>query len=74
MAKLILAANKPREHKRLGRRVKPFDGKIWNKKCEDIVKRGNLAKVNEVDFPFALTKSIRPDRKKVLLVCSCLIY
>ena len=48
MAKLILATDKPREHKRLGRRVKKFDGKAWNEKCEDIVKCGNLAKVNLV--------------------------
>ena len=46
IARLILATDKPREHKKLGRRVKSFNGKAWNEKCEDIVKRGNLAKVN----------------------------
>ena len=42
----ILQTADPKEHKKLGRQVKNFDQKIWDKKCIRIVKRGNKAKVS----------------------------
>jgi ribA/ribD-fused uncharacterized protein len=43
----ILAAETPKEHKALGRQVKPFDEERWNSACREIVYRGNLAKFTQ---------------------------
>ena len=43
----ILAADNPREQKRLGRRVRHFDHKLWQSKCENTVLHGNLAKFSK---------------------------
>lgn len=40
----ILSVETPREAKKLGRRVTPFDHELWNERCFDIVVRGNVAK------------------------------
>ena len=45
IASEILASDDPRHQKALGRKVKPFDEKVWGANCKDIVKRGNMAKV-----------------------------
>jgi ribA/ribD-fused uncharacterized protein len=43
----ILAAAHPREHKALGRTVKRFDAKVWERERERIVKDGNRAKFTQ---------------------------
>ena len=44
---LILAEKDPKEQKRLGRRVSPWDEEKWLESREDIVYRGNLAKFEQ---------------------------
>jgi hypothetical protein len=46
-AALILAADHPREHKALGRKVKRFDDKRWKQERETIVMAGNRAKFTQ---------------------------
>ncbi|HTL86559.1 MAG TPA: NADAR family protein [Acidimicrobiia bacterium] len=43
----ILAADHPRDHKALGRKVKPFDDAVWKRECEAIVRAGNHAKFTQ---------------------------
>lgn len=43
-AALILAADHPRDHKALGRKVKRFDDAVWKRERERIVMAGNRAK------------------------------
>ena len=43
----ILASDDPREQKRLGRKVRHFDHKLWQSECENIVLHGNLAKFSK---------------------------
>jgi len=43
----ILATSNPREQKRLGRAVRPFDQTRWQAACQDIVYAGNLAKFQQ---------------------------
>lgn len=43
----ILAAEHPREHKALGRKVKPFDDAVWRREREAIVLAGNRAKFTQ---------------------------
>lgn len=40
-----MQASDPKIQKKLGRTVKNFDEQIWNGKCREIVKKGNIAKV-----------------------------
>ena len=44
-AQKILLCESPKEMKRLGRIVRNFDEDIWESKCYDIVRRGNMLKV-----------------------------
>ena len=46
-AQLILAADHPRDHKALGRRVKRFDDAAWKREREAIVLAGNRAKFTQ---------------------------
>lgn len=46
-AKIMSLGYNPREYKALGRRVKPFDAKLWNEKCREIVYQGNLLKFTQ---------------------------
>lgn len=46
-AALILAADHPRDHKALGRKVKRFDDATWKRERERIVKAGNRAKFTQ---------------------------
>ena len=39
-----LASDDPREQKRLGNHVRPFDHDFWQQECENSAFRGNLAK------------------------------
>jgi ribA/ribD-fused uncharacterized protein len=43
----ILAADHPRQHKALGRKVKPFDDATWRRGREAIVMTGNRAKFTQ---------------------------
>ena len=43
----ILAADHPRQHKALGRKVKPFDVAVWKRECVAIVRAGNHAKFTQ---------------------------
>jgi len=43
----ILAADHPRQHKALGRKVKPFDTGVWLRERAAIVKAGNRAKFTQ---------------------------
>jgi ribA/ribD-fused uncharacterized protein len=43
----ILAADHPRQHKALGRKVKPFDDAAWKRERVAIVRAGNHAKFTQ---------------------------
>ena len=43
----IMTSSSPREHKKLGRQVKPFDGKVWDRECFNIVVKANMAKFSQ---------------------------
>ena len=45
----IMAADHPRTHKALGRKVKNFDGAVWERERMRIVKDGNRAKFTQND-------------------------
>jgi ribA/ribD-fused uncharacterized protein len=47
MAAKILEADHPRTHKALGRKVRGFDVKVWNRERERIVRAGNHAKFTQ---------------------------
>lgn len=47
VADKILAADHPREHKALGRKVRDFDDKVWRRERETIVMAGNRAKFSQ---------------------------
>jgi len=46
-AQKIMLTDKPQTQKMLGRKVKNFDGSLWNRVCKDVVKKANLAKVTQ---------------------------
>lgn len=43
----IMSAKHPKQFKALGRKIRHFDGNIWNEKKTDIVIRGNYAKFSQ---------------------------
>lgn len=47
VAAQVLAADHPREHKALGRKVKRFDDAVWRREREAIVLAGNRAKFTQ---------------------------
>jgi ribA/ribD-fused uncharacterized protein len=47
VAAQILAADHPRQHKALGRKVKRFDDAAWKREREAIVRAGNRAKFTQ---------------------------
>ena len=47
MAAEILAADHPRKHKALGRKVQGFDNGVWHRERERIVRAGNHAKFTQ---------------------------
>src|SRR5574337_437035 len=47
VAAKVLAADHPRDHKALGRKVKPFDDATWRRAREAIVLAGNRAKFSQ---------------------------
>ena len=46
IAEQIMAARRPVHQKELGRKVCGYNDNEWNMVCEDIVKKGNMAKVS----------------------------
>jgi ribA/ribD-fused uncharacterized protein len=46
-AALVLATDDPAKQKKLGRRVSPFRGGVWERECRRIVKDGNMAKFSQ---------------------------
>jgi ribA/ribD-fused uncharacterized protein len=47
VAQKILETSNPRAQKNLGRQVKNFNDAVWQKHCQDIVYRGNVAKFSQ---------------------------
>jgi ribA/ribD-fused uncharacterized protein len=47
VAQQILAADHPRQHKALGRKVRNFDDKVWRRNRETIVMAGSRAKFTQ---------------------------
>lgn len=43
----IMAASHPKQYKDLGRKISGFKQDIWDKKCRDIVVKGNVAKFSQ---------------------------
>lgn len=43
----ILASTSPEEVKKIGRKVKHFDAKVWSERSIDVVLRGNVAKFSQ---------------------------
>lgn len=43
----IMEASHPRQFKALGRKITPFDEKVWNEHKKEIVVQGNLAKFGQ---------------------------
>ena len=46
VAEQVMATEKPRAQKALGRKVKNFDEDLWHDNCYDIVKKGSFHKVS----------------------------
>lgn len=44
---IMNAGYDPRTHKALGRKVRPFDAKLWNEKCKEVVYKGSYAKFTQ---------------------------
>ncbi|MDQ3370884.1 MAG: NADAR family protein [Myxococcota bacterium] len=59
MAEKILAADHPRQHKALGRKVKNFDDTVWRRERLGIVKAGNRAKFTQDPALLALLLATR---------------
>lgn len=47
IAEAILATRQPSEIKKLGRKVRNFNGAVWEQERSDIVFQGNLSKFNQ---------------------------
>lgn len=70
-AEIIMALDEPREMKQQGRYVENFDKKIWDKCCQDVVEKGNMAKFSQNEelkerllrtFPRTLVEASPMDR------------
>ena len=55
----ILAADHPRDHKALGRKVRGFDDAVWKRERERIVRDGNRAKFTQSTELMALLAGTR---------------
>ena len=47
IAEMILTERDPRAQKGYGRQIPEFDGEMWEKKREEVVKKGNMAKFSQ---------------------------
>ncbi|WP_426452631.1 NADAR family protein [Paenibacillus sp. S-38] len=59
MVEAIMNAKDPKEMKAYGRAVKGFDNEIWESRCYDIVRKGNLAKFSQNNSLWSFMKSCR---------------
>ena len=51
IAEEVVNTSDPKEQKNLGRKVKNFDEDLWNAKCFEVVKQGNIHKVCPLHYP-----------------------
>ena len=63
----IMAANEPKDQKRLGREVKNFDEDKWNEVADGIVYEANLAKFSQNED---LKKTLLATGDKIFVECS----
>lgn len=63
----IMNASHPKEMKAYGRAVKNFDKDLWDARCYDIVKRGNLAKFSQNP---ELWEFLKNTRQRILVEAS----
>jgi len=47
IAQQIMGSKKPKEHKKLGRRIESFQQEIWDNECQKIVYEGNSLKFTQ---------------------------
>jgi hypothetical protein len=64
VAREILAADHPRQHKALGRKVKGFDDAIWRRERERIVLAANRAKFTQSRAPRVAAGDARDDARR----------
>ena len=64
----ILKTTNPKEQKEFGRKVSNFNKDVWNSKCKEFVRKGNLAKVFEIELCMTLYGSITCKGYTVTLV------
>ena len=67
MIESILKASTPNEVKKLGRKVKNFDDKIWNEEAFGAVVRGNMAKFSQ---NYKLKSFLLSTKNKILVEAS----
>ena len=53
-AQEIMKIDKPSDQCKLGRRVQGYANDKWNAACQDVVRRGNMAKVDNVSTLFMI--------------------
>lgn len=63
----IMEASHPKEMKAYGRAVKNFDKDLWDFRCYEIVKRGNLAKFSQNP---ELLEYLKGTRRRILVEAS----
>lgn len=56
-AEIIMALDDPREMKKQGRYVENFDKKKWDKRCQDVVEKGNIGKVSNTKYSYLYLKN-----------------
>lgn len=66
-AKAIMKAAKPFTQKKLGRKVRNFDPKVWSDKSVNVVKKGNIAKFSQNSH---LKKKLLDTYPKILVEAS----
>ncbi|MGE6226702.1 NADAR family protein [Paenibacillus chitinolyticus] len=67
MLEAIMNANHPKEMKAFGRAVSSFDANVWESRCYEIVKKGNLAKFRQNDD---LWSYMRATKNRILVEAS----
>ncbi|XP_067679581.1 uncharacterized protein [Haliotis asinina] len=65
--KKIMSTSNPKEQKRLGRKVRNFDKKVWGQNCVGIVERANTAKFSQNQD---LKKQLLATSPKLMVECS----
>lgn len=67
IARKILKATEPKEHKHLGRQVKGFDAEYWSSIARDIVYDGNFYKFSQNKH---LLEKLKKTAGQILVECS----